>query len=174
MCCSENQHDLLHSKLNEILSSYGRKSSNLIAILQDAQDAFGYLSKDVLLKIAKSLKIHPAEVFGVVTFYAQFRLKPIGKNHVVVCQGTACHVNGADNIISALEDELGVSLGEMTPDGLFTLESVACLGCCSLAPVMKINEEVYGQLTPNEARKIIRTMRQTNEANYVQKEALAN
>lgn len=159
MLCSCRELDSHGKQLIEILSKHGHKSSNLIAILQDVQDEFGYLPREDLLYIAKDLKIHPAEVYGVATFYAQFRLTPVGKYHIVVCQGTACHVNGADNIIRALEDELGSPLGSTTPDRLFTLESVACLGCCSLAPVMKVNEQVHGNLTPNEARKIIRGIR---------------
>jgi NADH-quinone oxidoreductase subunit E len=93
---------------------------------------------------------------GVATFYTQFRLKPIGKNLIMLCKGTACHVNGADSIAKALKEELGIEDGGTTDDGLFSLKEVACLGCCSLSPVMMINEMTYGSLTPEKAREIVR------------------
>ena len=98
----------------------------------------------------------PAKVLGVATFYSQFRLKPVGKNLILLCKGTACHVNGADTIAKALQDELGIEDGGTTANGLFSLKEVACLGCCSLSPVMMINETAYGSLTPQKARDIVR------------------
>ena len=95
-------------------------------------------------------------MLGVATFYSQFRLKPVGKNLILLCKGTACHVNGADSIAKALRDELGIGDGETTEDGLFSLKEVACLGCCSLSPVMMVNETAYGSLTPEKAKEIVR------------------
>lgn len=100
---------------------------------------------------------------GVATFYTQFRLTKVGKNLIMLCKGTACHVNGADAVGKALEDELGISDGGTTEDGLFSLKEVACLGCCSLSPVMMINESVYGSLTPEKAREIVRKIKAEGE-----------
>ena len=100
---------------------------------------------------------------GVATFYSQFRLKPVGKYLIMLCQGTACHVNGSQRIEQAIKDELGISDGETTDDGLFTLKNVACLGCCSLSPVMMINDETYGRLTPDKAKEILRNLRKEAE-----------
>ena len=97
-----------------------------------------------------------AEIYGIITFYSQFRLKPVGKNLIRICEGTACHVNGAKTVLSILQDELGISIGETTDDGNFSLVSVACLGCCSLAPVMMINGETFGNLIPDKIKKAIR------------------
>ena len=110
--------------------------------------------------IAAYMGISPAKVIGVATFYTQFRLKPVGKNLIMLCKGTACHVNGADSIEAALVEELGISDGETTDDGLFSLKTVACLGCCSLSPVMMINENTYGSLTPAKARDIVRKIKE--------------
>ena len=115
------------------------------------------------MAISKALKIKVAKIMGVITFYAQFRLNPIGKHLIMVCQGTACHVNGSEKVVEALEDELNIKAGETTEDKLFTIENVACLGCCSMAPVMMIQtggaNEVYGPLTPKSARKVVRDIR---------------
>jgi len=127
----------------------------LIGILQHAQEIYGYLPQDLILYIAEKTDISAAKIYGVVTFYSQFRTKPVGKHLVMVCQGTACHVTGSRPVEDAIAEYLGISEGETTKDGLFTLQSVACLGCCSLAPAMMIGEETYGKLTPASARKII-------------------
>ncbi|MCF6095494.1 NADH-quinone oxidoreductase subunit NuoE [Thermovorax subterraneus] len=142
--------------LEGVLEKYRGNPGSLITVLQKAQDIYGYLPRKVLYHIAREIKVKPAKVFGVATFYAQFRLRPIGKHLIMVCHGTACHVNGAELITSALCDELKINEGETTKDGLFTLQNVACLGCCSLAPVMMIDGEAYGKLTPDKARGIIR------------------
>ena len=128
----------------------------LVTILQKAQEIYGYLPIDVVYRIAERQGVSPAKVLGVATFYSQFRLKPVGKNLILLCKGTACHVNGADSIAAALQDELGIEDGGTTEDGLFSLKEVACLGCCSLSPVMMINETAYGSLTPQKARDIVR------------------
>jgi NADH-quinone oxidoreductase subunit E len=128
----------------------------LIPLLQSAQDSYGYIPEKVIHYVSEIVGIPAAEIYGVITFYAQFRLKPLGKNVIKICEGTACHVNGAKSILNTLQNELGVSVDETTEDGLFTLQSVACIGCCSLAPVIMINDETHGNLTPDKTRKVLR------------------
>ncbi len=144
------------SLLADVLAKYGESPSNLITILQKAQDIYGYLPKDVMYHIAGKIGVTPAEIVGVATFYSQFRLAPIGKYLIMSCQGTACHVNGSERVSAAISEYLGIGNGETTADGLFTLENVACLGCCSLAPVIMINGEAYGNLTPDSAVAVIK------------------
>ncbi|MBP2644771.1 MAG: dehydrogenase subunit [Firmicutes bacterium] len=131
---------------------------------QEIQAAYGYLPKDVLDKMCEKTGMFPTQVMGVATFYSQFRLEPTGEHVIKICFGTACHVNGAEKVADALADELKVEFGGTTKDGKFTLETVACLGCCSLAPVIMIDEEAYGRLTPDSARKIIRDYYETGRA----------
>ena len=154
--CNGLKSDL--SQLDEILKEYGGVSSNLITILQKAQSIYGYLPKDVMYHIADNVGITPADVVGVATFYSQFRLTPIGKYLIMSCQGTACHVNGSERVLNAITNYLGIKSGETTEDGLFTVEEVACLGCCSLAPVIMINGEAYGNLTPDSAVEVIKNI----------------
>lgn len=146
------------SSIQGIIAEVGVGPGILIPVLQKTQDALGYLSSETLKQISSALDIPLSDIYGVVTFYSQFRLKPCGKNMIKVCHGTACHVGGSEGISEALEDELKISHGDTTPDGKFTLERVACLGCCSLAPCIMINNETYGRLTPDKARKIIRSI----------------
>lgn len=157
MCKCQNS-DL--SLIDPVLEKYGYNSGNLITILQKAQEIYGYLPTDVIYKVAEQTGSTPAKVMGVATFYTQFRLKPVGKYLIMLCKGTACHVNGADRIETALSEELGISDGETTDDGLFSIKNVACLGCCSLSPVMMINDETYGSLTPEKAVGIIRELKE--------------
>ena len=157
MCRCQNS-DL--SLIDPVLEKYGNNSGNLITILQKAQEIYGYLPTDVIYKVAEQTGSTPAKVMGVATFYTQFRLKPVGKYLIMLCKGTACHVNGADRIETALSEELGISDGETTDDGLFSIKNVACLGCCSLSPVMMINDETYGSLTPEKAVGIIRELKE--------------
>ena len=156
MCNCKNS-DL--SQLDEVFREFAGDDHALVAILQRAQEIYGHLPADVIYRIAEKQGVSPAKVLGVATFYSQFRLKPIGKNLILLCKGTACHVNGADSIAKALKEELGISDGETTADGLFTLKEVACLGCCSLSPVMMINEMTYGSLTPEKAKEIVRSIK---------------
>lgn len=128
----------------------------LIPLLQSAQDSYGYIPEKAIHYISEVVGIPSAEIYGVITFYAQFRLKPLGKHVIRICEGTACHVNGAKNILKVLQNELGIGVEETTEDGLFTLQSVACLGCCSLAPVIMINDETYGSLTADKTKKILK------------------
>jgi len=131
----------------------------MIPLLQGTQDLYGYLPRKAFEKISEETGLKLSEMFGVATFYAQFRLNPVGKHIIKVCHGTACHVQNAKEITEALEEALKVKDGETTDDRLFTLESVACLGCCSLAPVMMISEQTYGKLTGNETVRIIKNIR---------------
>jgi NADH-quinone oxidoreductase subunit E len=140
------------------LNKYAEVKGSLIAILQETQEAYGYLPMDVMEHIAERTGTPLATIVGVATFYAQFRLEPVGKYLIMLCQGTACHVNGSELISSAITDELGIEDGQTTEDGMFSLEHVACLGCCSLSPVMMINGKTYGRLTPDKAKKVLRSL----------------
>jgi NADH-quinone oxidoreductase subunit E len=144
------------SLMDKVFYKYYHENGNLISILQDAQDVYGYLPPDVLKIIADRTGNKKAKIYGVVTFYSQFRLNPRGKYMILQCEGTACHVNSSEVIGNAICEELGINPGETSSDGMFSFEHVACLGCCSLAPVIMINGEAYGNLTPDNVRKIIR------------------
>ncbi len=142
-----------------MLEKYANVEGSMITILQKTQEIYGFLSMDVIRHIATATGVTPAKIYGVATFYAQFRMKPIGKNLIMLCQGTACHVNGSKMIEEAISEHLGIMDGETTEDDIFTLNNVACLGCCSLAPVMMIQnsdgEETYGNLTKQEVKKVL-------------------
>lgn len=142
--------------LDEILSPYHGKKEALIFILQKVQAQVGYISEEAISQIAKRLKLSESEVFGVATFYAQFRFTPPGKHNIKVCLGTACHVRGGERILEAVERELGIKPGETTPDLKFNLERVACFGCCALAPVVVVDDKVHSKMTPNTVRKLLR------------------
>ncbi len=157
--CAAEATGLDLSLLDALLSKYKSKRGSLIPLLQGAQAIYGYLPREVFEKISNETGIRLSDMYGVATFYSQFRLEPVGKHIVKVCHGTACHVQNADELTDALQDALGVKDGETTEDRLFTLESVACLGCCSLAPVMMIGDETYGKLTGSEAVKIVKNIR---------------
>lgn len=152
------------SQLSPVLEKYKKTPGSLITILQKAQDIYGYLSMDAIRYISMQTGIKPAKIYGVATFYTQFRLKPIGKNLIMLCQGTACHVNGSKMIEDAITEELKIKDGETTEDNLFTLNNVACLGCCSLSPVMMINGETYGKLTKDSVRGILKDIREQESA----------
>lgn len=142
----------------DYIQEYARERSSLIPLLQMTQKTFGYLPEEILKKIAEHLGIPLSRVYGVATFYTQFRFTPLGKYVVRICHGTACHVTGSDNLSQALEEDLGIKEGETTKDGLITLERVACLGCCSLAPTVMINDKVYGRMTHDKIRRMLRQM----------------
>ena len=160
-CCNHKQVDL--SLLSDVLGEYAAVKGSLITILQKTQEIYGYIPVDAVYHIAEQTGETPAKIMGVATFYSQFRFQPIGKYLIMLCKGTACYVNGAERILDAISDELGIGNGETTADGLFTLSVVSCLGCCSLAPVMMINDRTYGSLTPDKARKILRELRKEAE-----------
>lgn len=144
------------SLIQPIIDKYKSKKGNLIPILQGIQNVFGYVPREAFLKISEETENALSEMYGVATFYAQFRLNPVGKHIVKVCHGTACHVQSATELTEAIEDVLKIKDGETSKDKLFTLESVACLGCCSLAPVMMIGDETYGKLDAKKAAKVIK------------------
>jgi NADH:ubiquinone oxidoreductase subunit E len=141
-----------------LYTSENRKfeEAQLIPVLQKLQETYGYLPQDVIKRLSERTEIFVSKIMGVVTFYSQFRLKPAGKNIVRICFGTACHVIGAENIADAICRELKIELGGTTEDKMFTVEAVACLGCCSLAPVIMINDETYGRLSPETAGSVIK------------------
>jgi NADH-quinone oxidoreductase subunit E len=147
------------TELEPVLERYSGKRGSLITILQQTQDIYGYLSQDVMRHIAARTGVRPAKIYGIATFYTQFRLKPVGTYLIMLCEGTACHVNGAAAIEEAICEHLGIEGGQTTADGLFTLNIVACLGCCSLAPVMMVKgpqgEETFGNLTKDKVRKVL-------------------
>ena len=160
---SENVSKEINLNIKELkidLLKNGSDPGALIPLLQSAQDSYGYVPEKVINYISEFAEIPAAEIYGVVTFYSQFRLKPLGKYIVKVCEGTACHVNGAKSIVDMLLNELGIGVGETSDDGMFSLLSVACLGCCSLAPVIMVNEETFGSLTPDKVRKVLKKYRQ--------------
>lgn len=149
--------------IEPLIEKYGNVKGSLIDILQGVQEVYGYLPLSALNFISEKTENKKATIYGVATFYTQFRLNPIGKYLILQCQGTACHVNGSKEISKALCQELDIEPGATTTDGLFTIENVACLGCCSLAPVMMINGETYGNLSPGKAVKIIKKIKQDEE-----------
>jgi NADH-quinone oxidoreductase subunit E len=144
----------MNKSLNEILSTFSGDKSELIPILQDIQSNLGYLPEDDIIKVSKFTGVPESEIYGVATFYTQFRFTPLGKKHIMVCKGTACHVKGAPQIIEGIERHLGIKEGEVTFDMEYSLESVGCLGCCALAPCAMINEDVESNLTLRDVKKI--------------------
>jgi NADH-quinone oxidoreductase subunit E len=144
----------------KILNRFGRRPSGLIPILQAIQHEYQYLPEEVLTFVATSLDVPPARVFGVATFYAHFALEPKGKHVIRICDGTACHVKQSLPVLNALREKLGTSeKNKTTPDMMFTVETVACLGACGLAPVVVIDEQVYGQITPERALGLVEDIR---------------
>jgi NADH-quinone oxidoreductase subunit E len=148
----------MEQRLAEVVPSKGKKG-DLIPILQRIQAEFGYLPEEAMAKAAEATGLTESKVFGVASFYAQFRFTPVGRNRVMVCRGTACHVKGAPQILAELERVLGIKEGETTLDLEYTLESVACIGCCGLAPCIMINKDVHGRLTPKKLREIFATLK---------------
>lgn len=144
--------------IQELIEKYKLKRGNLIPLLQGTQEIFGYVPREAFEKIANETDNVLSDMYGVATFYSQFRLKPVGKHIVKVCHGTACHVQSAPELTEALEEVLKIKDGETTDDMLFTLESVACLGCCSLAPVLMIGDETYGKLDRKSTTKVIKQL----------------
>ncbi len=159
-CCCDG----LKTEAEEIIKVTGVGLEKTIPILQEIQKRKGYIPEDLLNKVAEIAGIPESKFYGVATFYSQFRFTPLGKYLIKVCNGTACFVSGADIIIDTLSELLGVSDGETTEDGLFTLETVACLGCCSLAPVVMINDRVYGKQSVDSIRKLIAKIREEEKS----------
>ena len=157
MCCNHNNVDL--SLLKDVLDNYADVKGSLITILQKTQEIYGYIPTDAVYHIAERTGLTPAKIMGVATFYSQFRFQAVGKYLIMICKGTACYVNGANAVADAVMEELGIGDNETTAVGLFSLSLVSCLGCCSLAPVMMINEDTYGSLTPDKVVKILRDIK---------------
>lgn len=151
------------TQIETIFTKFTGSSHELIPLLQAVQHEFGYLSEENMAAIAKFLKIPQSRVYSVATFYAQFRFSPIGKNHIMICRGTACHVKGAPRLLEEIQKELGVEEGETTADGKFSFETVACIGACGLAPTMVINEKTYGRLTPKTVKEVLSDVRSKEE-----------
>ncbi|URN85522.1 NADH-quinone oxidoreductase subunit NuoE [Acetobacterium wieringae] len=148
------------AELSPVLDRYADIPGSLITILQKAQELYGFLSVELMRHIALETHTSIAKVYGVATFYTQFRFEPVGKYLIMLCQGTACHVNGSKQVEEAVMDYLDIKEGETTSDGLFTLNNVACLGCCSLSPVMMINDDTYGQLTKDKVTNILAELKE--------------
>lgn len=150
-CCADEKYD----KLIEVINSNKDKPGALIQVLHEAQEIYGYLPLPVQKVISEEMKIPLAEIYGVVTFYTQFSLKPKGAYKISVCLGTACYVKGADLVLDKLKEELNLQVGDSTEDGRFSLEACRCIGACGLAPVFTINDDVYGRLVPDEVPGIL-------------------
>ncbi len=153
-CATQGETTFDDTPLDAVFDEHGPERSALIPVLQAAQDAYGYLPREALERIAERLRMPLSEVFGVTTFYAQFHLEPRGERIVRVCHGTACHVRGANEVTRVIEDELGVRVGETAADLSFTVESVACVGCCGLAPVVLVDDQTFGSLDAQGARRL--------------------
>ena len=150
-CGGEGEAEIIR----KMLEKYTNDKSNLIQILNEVQEKYGYIPKVAQEEISKYLDIPMAEVYGVITFYARFSLKPKGKYNIAVCLGTACFVKGSEKVLDRVKELLKIDVGETTPDGLFSIEATRCVGACGLAPVFKVNEEVYGKATPELVDKVI-------------------
>ncbi len=140
----------MEEQLNAILSSHKKRRDSLIPILQQVQEAFGYLPEDAMLKVARAIGVPESRVYAVATFYTQFRFTPMGKNRITICRGTACHVRGATRILEEVERQLSIKEGETSEDLEYTLETAACIGCCALAPCIMVNDDVEAKLTPKK------------------------
>ena len=151
-CCKNCGKD---EELEKILWVYKQDKDNLIQILNDVQEHYGYIPKHAQIAISEYLNIPIAEIYGVITFYARFTLKPKGKYHIAVCLGTACYVKGSQKIMDRLEEKLGIKAGETTKDGKFSIEATRCVGACGLAPVFTVNGEVYGRATVQKLDQVL-------------------
>ena len=143
------------AKLKEIIDANKHDKSRVMAVMQEAQDVYGYLPMEVQEMIAEGMDVPLEKVYGIATFYAQFSLSPKGKYNISVCLGTACYVKGAQTLVDALSEKLGIGIDECTPDGKFSLTACRCIGACGLGPVMTINDEVYGRLTADDIDGIL-------------------
>jgi len=146
----------MNQQLDEVLEKYRGERGDLIPILQEVQTNFGYVPEEAMQGIAKFLRLSESTVYGVSTFYAQFKFTPVGKHIIKVCRGTACHVRGVSRILDEAETQLGIKPGGTTSDHEYSLETIACFGSCALAPVMVVDETVYGKMTPERVKKILK------------------
>ncbi|NLL04717.1 MAG: NADH-quinone oxidoreductase subunit NuoE [Clostridiaceae bacterium] len=155
-CCCCGGADPRDQKLQEIIKKYKDTRGALIPVLHEAQEVYGYLPIEVQKKISEELNVPLSEIYGVVTFYTQFSLNPKGKYKISVCMGTACYVKGSGQILDKFKEKLGLEVGECSEDGMFSLEACRCIGACGLAPVITINDDVYGRLVPDDVEGIIK------------------
>jgi NADH-quinone oxidoreductase E subunit len=159
----EKSRDIDRTRLMEIINKHKDESWSLIPLLQDIQETFGYIPSESIEHVAETLGIFPSQVQGVITFYAGFSMEPKGKYIVRVCRGTACHVKGGRSILRLVKKELGLNEGETSPDWQFTLETVACLGACFLAPTLMVNKTYFGKLTPRKVTALLAQYRKEKE-----------
>ncbi len=155
--CGNSKENL---ELKEILKKYEKDKSNLIQILNQVQEKYGYISTEAQKEISEYLGISMAEVYGVITFYSRFTLKPKGKYNIAVCLGTACFVKGSEKVLDKVKEILKIDVGQTTENGLFSIEATRCVGACGLAPVFTVNDEVYGKATPEMVESIIKRIRE--------------
>ena len=154
----------MKDKVNEIIEVHGNDKSSIITVLQDIQEEYSYLPMEVLEYVSYKMDVSPSKIFGIATFYENFSLEPKGKYIIKICDGTACHVRKSIPILEALRKELSLSNAKKTTDDmLFTLETVSCLGACGLAPVLTINEKVYGSMTPDTTVAVLNSIREENK-----------
>jgi NADH-quinone oxidoreductase subunit E len=143
-------------RVDEIVNSHGGQLEHVIAMLLDCQEEYRYLPREVIERVAADVKAPPATLLGIATFFRAFSLKPVGKHQIHVCLGTTCHIQGGQRLIEALERELKIARGDTTPDLQFSLKSVNCIGCCGLAPVLTVGQEVHGKLKQSDIKRIVR------------------
>ena len=146
----------MDNRMQSILTNFRGKKDDIIPLLQSVQEEYGYISEDAMLDIARFIRVPESKIYGVATFYAQFRFTPVGKNLILICRGTACHVKGAAEILKQIERELDINVGETTSDRKYSLETVACIGCCSLAPCIMVNKKVEANMTPQKVSKLFK------------------
>ncbi len=161
-CACGNKSE--NKDLKEILNKFDKDKSNLIQILNQVQEKFGYISEESQKEISEYLNIPMAEVYGVITFYSRFTLKPKGKYNIAVCLGTACFVKGSEKVLDKVKEILKIDVGQTTEDGLFSIEATRCVGACGLAPVFTVNDEVYGKATPEMVVNIIEKIKREEAA----------
>ena len=147
------------SVIDAVVHKHNTHPGAIIAILQEVQDAYGYIPVSAIIRISQDTAVPASDIYGIVTFYSQFRLQPQGENTIKICDGTACHLNGADKITDVVCRCTGAREGETSADGKFTVEKVACLGCCSLSPTIMVNDEAFGRLTPESVVQVIEEFR---------------
>jgi NADH-quinone oxidoreductase subunit E len=152
---TRKDEESLAAKLDKLLAAFAGEKSELIPILQRVQQEFGYLSEDAMRRIARFTGVPECTLFGVATFYAQFKFVPVGRNIIKVCRGTACYVKSSPRVLEEMEKLLGIKDGGTTPDMEYTLETIACFGSCALAPVVVVNDRVYGRMTPDKVKQLL-------------------
>lgn len=160
-------------KLQSIIERYKSGKSSLIAVLQDISQEYGYLPEEILHEVSRQIEVPISIFYSLATFYSSFRLEPIGKKHICVCVGTACHVRGASKVVDTLERDLQIKAGETSKDGNFTLETVNCLGACALGPLVTVNGEYFGKMDQKKISKLSKNLRQDDSSPEDQSEARA-